>query len=119
MLLAWGLSSSSRCIPNCLVENTLQVTLCEGGAFQVLLCFDLLGDYNCLLVLNWRHLLLPERLFGGLVVSQIELRTDKNDGHAWCMVVNLGVPLRTVSRDLLAIEGWDLPSPLRCRTMAG
>jgi hypothetical protein len=61
------------------------------------LCLDLLGDHDSLLVLDWRHLLLPQRLLGVLVVPQIQLRSDEYDGDARRVMVNLGVPLFRVS----------------------
>lgn|SRR5690242_2471233 len=79
--------------PNRLVEDALQVALCEGRALEVLLRLDLLGDHDCLLVLDGGHLLLAQRLLGSLVVSQIELGADEDDGDARCVVVDLGVPL--------------------------
>lgn len=96
MWLAWGLGLSARYTPNCLVEDALQVALCEGRALEVLLRLDLLGNHDCLLVLDGGHLLLAQRLLGGLVVSQIELRADEDDGHARRVMVDLGVPLVAV-----------------------
>lgn len=80
-------------IPNGLIKDALQVALCEGRALEVLLRLDLLGDHDCLLVLDGGHLLLAQRLLGALIVSQIKLGADKDDGYAWRVVVDLGVPL--------------------------
>ena len=81
-------------VPDRLVKHALQVPLGERGALEVLLRLDLLGDHDGLLVLYRRHLLLPQALLGSLVVPQIELGTDEDDGHAGRVVVNLGEPLR-------------------------
>lgn len=97
MRLAWGLGSRVRYTPDCLVKNALQVSLCERRALEVLLCLDLLGDHDGLLVLDGGHLLLAQRLLGSLIVAQIELCADEDDGYARCVVVNLGIPLEPVS----------------------
>ncbi len=86
-------SWSRKDAPDGLVKDALQVALCEGRALEVLLRLDLLGDHDGLLVLNGRHLLLAQRLLGALVISQIELGADEDDGHARRVVVDLGVPL--------------------------
>jgi hypothetical protein len=61
------------------------------------LCLDLLGDHDRLLVLDWCHLLLPQRLLGAFIVPQIELCADKDDRYAGCVMVDLGVPLYSLS----------------------
>jgi hypothetical protein len=48
-----------RILPDRLVENALEISLCQRGAFQVLLGLDLLRNHDGLLVLYGRHLLLP------------------------------------------------------------
>lgn len=96
MLLAWCLGRTWSYAPNRLVEDALQVALCQGRAFEVLLRLDLFGNHDCLLILNGRHFLLSERLLGVLVISQIELCANKDDGHARRMMVNLWVPLISV-----------------------
>ena len=80
-------------VPNSFVKDTLQVALCEGGALEVLLRLDLLCDHDGLLVLDGRHLLLPQRLLGGLIVPQIELGADEDNGNAGRVVIYLRVPL--------------------------
>lgn len=97
----WGLGL--ECAPNGLVEDALQVALCQCRALEVLLRLDFLGNHNGLLVLDGRHLLLAQRLLGGLVVSQIELGADQDDGHARCVVVNLGIPLGSL---VWGRRGW-------------
>ena len=84
-------------LPNCLVKYALEISLCQRGALQVFLSFDLLCDHDGLLVLYGRHLLLPEALLGRLVVPQIELGSDQDDGHTGRVVVNLWVPLDSLS----------------------
>lgn len=85
-------------LPDRLVENALQIPLCQRGALQVLLGLDLLCDHDGLLVLYGRHLLLPEALLGRLVVPQIELSADEDDGYTGRVMVDLRVPLVVVSR---------------------
>jgi hypothetical protein len=84
-------------LPDRLVEHALQISLCQSGAFQVLLGLDLLGNHDSLLVLYRRHLLLPQALLGPFVVPQIELGADEDDGYTGRVVVNLWVPLAAVS----------------------
>lgn len=84
-------------IPDRLVKDTLEVALCQRRALKVLLCLDLLCDHDRLLVLDWCHLLLPQRLLCPFVVPQIELCSDKDDWYTGCVVVYLGVPLFSVS----------------------
>lgn len=91
-------------VPDCLIENALQIPLCECRALEVFLCFDLLGDHYGLLVLDGRHLLLAEALLGGLIVAEIQLGSDEDDGHAGGVVLDLRVPLQQVSlRQLLSV----------------
>lgn len=80
-------------VPDCLVKNALQISLCQRRAFQVFLGLDFLRNHDGLLILYGSHLLLPEAFLGGFIVPQIELGTDKNDGYAGRMVIDLRVPL--------------------------
>lgn len=88
----------SKNSPNGLVKDALQVPLRERRTLQVLVRLDLLGNLHRLLVLDRRHLLLPQALSRGLVVAQIELGADQDDGDARSVVLNLGVPLQNVSQ---------------------
>jgi hypothetical protein len=90
---AWNRPRIKPNLPDRLVEHALQVTLGERRTFQVLLCPDLLGDHDGLLVLYGGHLLLAQALLGSLVVPQVELRTDENNGDVGRMMVDLRVPL--------------------------
>ena len=85
-------------VPNRLVENALEVALRERRAFQVLLCLDLLGDHDSLLILNGRHFLLPQRLLGAFVVPQVQLCANEYDGYAGRMMVDFWVPLPCSAR---------------------
>jgi hypothetical protein len=118
-LLAWDAGKGALYIPNGLVEDALQVALCERRALEVLLRLDLLGDHDGLLVLDRRHLLLTERLLGALVIAEIELCADEDNGYAGCVVVNLRVPLYLVSYVIAAVLFGDSPSPLRYQTTEG
>ena len=86
-------------IPNSLVKHTLQVALRQSRTFQVLVCADLLGHRQGLLVGHRLHLPLAESFGGCAVVSQIELGADQDDRDVGGMVFNLGEPLRSVSSD--------------------
>jgi hypothetical protein len=98
-------------VPNGFVKDALQVALGEGGALEVLLCLDLFCDHDGLLVLDRRHLLLPQRLLGRLVVPQIELGADEDNGNAGRMVIYLRVPLEGVSGWTGVAECGRLPLP--------
>jgi hypothetical protein len=79
--------------PDGLIKNSLEIPLCEGGAFKVFDGLDLLGADERLLVCHGRHPLLgqaPDRIG---VLAQIKLGADQNDGDVGCVVVNLGIPL--------------------------
>ena len=76
-----------------LVEDTLQVSLCERGALQVFHRLDILRDLYCLLVLYWRHLSLPELLSHFWIVSKIEFCAYKDDRYSRRVVLYFGVPL--------------------------
>lgn len=80
-------------MPNGLVEDALEIPLSEGRALEVLLRLDLLGDLDGLLILDGGHLLLPQTLLGGLVIAEIQLGADQDDGDARGVVLDLGVPL--------------------------
>jgi hypothetical protein len=80
--------------PDGFVKDALEVALSEGRALHVLDRLDLLGNANGLFVLDGCHLLLSQTLLGALVVAEIELGSDQDDGDAGCMVINLGVPLQ-------------------------
>ena len=114
----WG-GRDALYAPDGLVEDALQVALCERRALEVLLRLDLLGDHDGLLVLDGRHLLLTERLLGALVIAEIELCADEDNGYTGRVVVNLRVPLHAVSHGIAAVRRGDSPLPLRCRTTEG
>lgn len=80
-------------LPDGLVKNALEVTLGQGRAFEVLVCPDLLGAVQGLLVCDGLHSLLAERLEGGRVFPQVKLGADEDDGGVGGMVADLGTPL--------------------------
>lgn len=109
-------------VPDSLVKHALQVALSECGALEVLMCADLLGDGQGLLVRDGLHLAGAQGFGGGAVVSQVELGADQDDGDVGGMVLDLGVPLlRSVSGKLDGQlgGGWDVPWLSRYRRMAG
>ena len=79
--------------PYCLIEHALQVPLCKCRTLKILNSLDIFCGGNSLLMCNWRHSSLAQIVLRNLIISQVELRTYKNNGHAWCMVFNLGIPL--------------------------
>lgn len=98
--------------PNSLIEHALQVPLRECRALEVLLCLDLLRHHDGLLILDGRHLLLPQALARGLVIAQIQLRADEDDGDAGGVVLDLGIPLCRLA-SLLVDRGGGRASHLR------
>lgn len=80
-------------LPDGFVEHALQVSLGESGAFKVLLSLDFFGYSKSLLVGDRFHLLGSKALGHILVLSQIQLCTDENDGNIRSMVFDFGVPL--------------------------
>lgn len=92
-------------IPNGFVKDAFEVALREGRTFKILVRSDLLGDGQGLLVRDGLHLSLPKGLCCRGIISQIELRTNKDDGNIGSMVLDLRVPLheRSVER-LLSCE---------------
>jgi len=75
------------------IEHSLQSLLGQSRALQVLGRVDLLGQLEALLVGDRSQLLLREALNGGLVLSQIQLGSNNEDGHIGAMVVDFRVPL--------------------------
>lgn len=80
-------------LPDGLVKDALEVALGESRALEVLLGLDLLCDCEGLLVGDWLHLLGPESVCGGLVLSEVELGTNQDDGYVWRVMFDLGIPL--------------------------
>ena len=80
-------------VPNSFVENTLQVSLCEGRTFQILVCSDFLGHAQSLFVGDGLHFARSQCFGGGAVISEIKLGTDKDDGDVRGVMFDLGEPL--------------------------
>lgn len=80
-------------VPNSFVENALQVSLCEGGTFQVLVCSDFLGHAQSLFVGDGLHFAGSQCFGGGAVISEIKLGADKDDGDVRGVMFDLGEPL--------------------------
>ena len=79
------------------VEDTLQIPLRERGALEVLHRLDVFRNLHSLLVLYGCHLPLAQRLANLMIVSEIELRADENDGNAGCVMLDFGIPLNKIS----------------------
>lgn len=96
--------------PNGLVEDAFKIPLCQGRAFEVLVCPDLLGAQECLVVGYGLHSLLSQRLESRGILSQIELCAHQDNGDVGRMVVNFGEPLCLVSISI-ALGFLDSPFP--------
>ena len=84
---------SIQVLPDGLVKDVLEIPLRECRALHIFVCLDLLRNRHSLLILDRSHLLLTQTFFGRIIVSQIKLRTDKNDRDIWCVVVDFRIPL--------------------------
>lgn len=80
-------------LPDGLVKDGFQVPLREGRALEVLVCPDVLGGSQCLVVGDGLHALLAEAVDGRRVLPQIELRADQDDGDIGRVMADLWVPL--------------------------
>lgn len=89
----------SRCernsinLPDSLIEDLFKTKLRQGRALDVLPRVDLLAQLQALCIGYGCHLLLGQLLDRSLVLSQIALGANKNDGDTRCMVIDLWVPL--------------------------
>jgi len=92
-LLLHRLGSWAQDSSNSLVKHALQIPLRKRRTFQVLVCPDLLCNDQGLVVRNWLHALLSQALKCSGILSQVELRTNEDDGDGGSMVINLGEPL--------------------------
>lgn len=80
--------------PNGLIKHTLQIPLRERRTFHVLHSPNLLGNQHSLFVLDGGAPLLPQAILSRLVISEIELRADEDNGNSGCVMLNFRVPLR-------------------------
>lgn len=97
-------SISEACIDSLdsLIKHTLQVSLRQCTALEVLHRLDILRNLYCLLILDRRHLPLSQ-LFSHLwVVSQVELGAYEDNRDIWRMVLSLWIPLQPVSSACIA-----------------
>lgn len=76
------------------IEDLLETLLGKGRALQIFKRVDLLRLGETLLVGDRAALVLLHELIGGLlIVTEIELCADKNEGDVGAVVSNLRVPL--------------------------
>lgn len=68
-------------LPDSLIENTLEVTLSQRRTLQVLVCSNLLGNDQGLVIRNRLHSLLPQALKCSRVLAEIELGANQDDGN--------------------------------------
>lgn len=80
-------------VPDGFVKHALQVTLRQCRALEVLMCADLLGHGQGLLVRDGLHLSGSQGLGGVAVVSQVELGAHEDDGDVGGVVFDLRIPL--------------------------
>ena len=90
MIVARGASH----IPDSFIEHTLQVALCEGRTFEVLVRTDLLGHGQGLLVRYGFHLSCAKAICGRSIVSQVQFGTDEDDRDIGGMMFDFRIPLR-------------------------
>jgi len=77
-----------------LIKDDLETLLGEGRALEVLVGVDLTGLLLTLLDRDGAALvLLAQLLLGVVIVTEIELCADKDDGDLGTVVAHLGVPL--------------------------
>lgn len=98
-------------IPDSFIEHTLQVALCEGRTFEVLVRTDLLGHGQGLLIRYGFHLSCAEAICGRSIVPQVQLGTDENDGDVGGMMFDFRIPLRTHHRSVTARIACSLGPP--------
>jgi len=89
----WGSRMLGRNSPDCFIEYLFETELRQGRALDVLPCLDVLAKLQTLCVGYRRHLLLSKLIDRSLILSQIALGSDKDDGNARRMVANLWIPL--------------------------
>lgn len=80
-------------LPDSFVKDTLQISLREGRAFEVFLCFDLFGNCEGLFIRNWLHLLCTKIVSGSLILSQIQFGSHKNYGDIGRVMFDFWEPL--------------------------
>lgn len=85
-------------VPDRFIKHALQIALCQRRALQILVCPDLFGHRQGLLVRDGFHLTGAEGFGSCAVVSQVEFSTDKNNGDTRCMVFDLWIPLLIASQ---------------------
>lgn len=103
-------------LPNGLVKHALQVALSECGALEILMCADLLGDGQGLLVRDWLHFAGAQGFGRGAIISQVELGADEDDGDIGGVVFDFGVPLVFAVRLVNRMDGR--PDMATGRTLA-
>jgi hypothetical protein len=84
-------------VPDGFIEHALQVSLRQGRTFEVLLGLDLPAARQALFVLHGRRAHLSHALLGCLVIPQIQLGADKDDGDAGGVVFDFRCPLRLLA----------------------
>jgi len=80
-------------VPDSFIEDTLQVSLRQGRALQVLVGPNLLRNDQCLVIRNWLHALLSQALKCSGILSQVKLCANEDNGDGWGMVIDLREPL--------------------------
>ena len=89
--------------PNSLIEHTLKVSLCQSGAFEILVSFNVFRTSQRLLVRHRLHTLRAERVYGGAIVTQIELGSDQDDWDIRSMMIDFREPLCIVSISIFGL----------------
>jgi len=93
LLLSTGTTLGGKDGTDGLVEDGLETLLGQGGALEVLDGLDFLGEVQTLGVADGGELLLGQTVDGLLVLAQIDLGSDEDEGSGGAVVVDLRVPL--------------------------
>lgn len=80
-------------LPDGLVKDGLQTSQGQSAALQIFDCLDLTCGRQSLLVCNRFHPLLPQAVQCATVLSQIQLRSNKDDRNVGRVMVDFWEPL--------------------------
>jgi len=92
-------------IPNCLVEYTLQVSLCQSRTFQIFVCADFLCNNQGLVIRYRLHTLLSQALKRSGILSQIKFCADEDNRYWRSVMVDFGEPLK---KGNVRIRSWEI-----------
>jgi hypothetical protein len=76
-----------------LIEDILQLVLCQSGTLDIFHCAEFLGHAITVFFANRLHLLAGELIPNARIVAQISLGANDQAGDTGAMVVDFGEPL--------------------------